>query len=70
MRRTTLLDIAFVLLLAALPFISIGTMNEQPLVWQLGFLLLVVGLLMPPALRLRRAVIDARDLPDVEEEPS
>jgi len=70
MRRTTILDIAFVLLLLALPLISVGTVNDRALLWQVGLLLLVVGLLIPPALRLGQAVSDADELPDVGEEPS
>lgn len=70
MRRATILDLAFVLLLLALPLISVGTVNDRALLWQIGLLLLVVGLLIPPALRLSKAVSDARDYPDVEEEPS
>ncbi len=70
MRRTTLLDLAFVLLLLALPLISFGTVNDWALMWLVGLLLLVVGLLIPPALRLRMPVSDASEYPDVEEEPS
>jgi hypothetical protein len=70
MRRISILNIAFMLLLAALPLISLGTVNDQPLLWQFGLLLLVVGLLIPPALRLRSAVVDPKDEPDVGEEPS
>lgn len=70
MRRTTILSIAFVLLLIALPLISIGSINNQAWLWQLGFLLLMLGLLTPPALRLRKTVQDARDEPDVGEEPT
>jgi len=70
MRRTTLLDLAFVLLLLALPLISFGTVNDWAFVWLVGLLLLVVGLLIPPALRLRKPVSDASEYPDVEEEPS
>ena len=70
MRRTTLLDLAFVLLLLALPLISFGTVNDWAFVWLVGLLLLVVGLLIRPALRLRKPVSDASEYPDVEEEPS
>ena len=70
MRRTTILSIAFVLLLLALPLISLGTINEIAWMWWLGLALLVLGLLIPPALRLRQAASDSRDEPDVGEEPS
>lgn len=70
MRRTTILSIAFLMLLISLPLISLGTINETAWMWWLGLALLVVGLLIPPALRLRHAVADARDEPDVGEEPS
>lgn len=70
MRRTTILSIAFVLLLLAMPLISLGTINETAWMWWLGLGLLAVGLLTPPILRLRSAVRDARDEPDVGEEPS
>lgn len=69
MRRSTILDIAFVLLLIALPLISIGTINNQSWLWQLGFLLLIVGLLIPPALRLYKTSLDPQDEPDVGEQP-
>ncbi len=70
MRRITILSIAFVLLLIALPLISIGTVNNEDWLWQLGFLLLLGGLLTPPLLRLRKSEQDAQDEPDVLEEPT
>lgn len=70
MRRLTILSIAFIVLLIALPLISIGTVNNQALLWQLGFLMLLVGLLTPPVLRLRKNPQDAQDEPDVGEEPT
>lgn len=70
MRRTTILYIAFLLLLAALPLISIGSTSGPAVLWQIGFALLVVGLLIPPALRLRKAIFDPTDEPDIGEEPS
>lgn len=70
MRRLTILSIAFIVLLIALPLISIGTVNNQTWLWQFGFLLLLVGLLIPPALRLRKAAQDAQDEPDVTEGPT
>ncbi len=70
MRRLTILSIAFVLLLIALPLISIGATNGPDLLWQLGFVLLLIGLLTPPMLRLRKTIQDKRDEPDVGEEPT
>jgi hypothetical protein len=70
MRRSTILNISFLLMLVALPLISLGTVNNQTAVWILGAILLVVGLLIPPLLRLRPAANDPKDEPDVEEEPS
>ena len=70
MRRLTILSTAFILMLVALPLISYGTVNDQSWLWQLGFLLLLVGLLTPPALRLLKTPTDPRDEPDVGEEPS
>ncbi len=70
MRRTTILSIAFVLLLLALPLISLGTINEVAWMWWLGLGLLAVGLLTAPVLRLAHAVREARDEPDVGEEPT
>ena len=70
MRRTTILSISFILLLLALPLISLGTINEVAWMWILGLILLAAGLLTPPALRLGHAVREARDEPDVAEEPS
>jgi len=70
MRRTTILDIAFLLLIAALPLISIGFSSGPAVLWQIGFAFLVTGMLIPPALRLRKAICEPTDEPDVGEEPS
>ncbi len=70
MQRTTILSIAFVLLLIALPLISIGATSGPDWMWQLGLALLLIGLLIPPALRLRKTVIDPQDDSDVGEEPT
>lgn len=70
MRKSTILDIVFLLLLAALPLISIGATSGPEILWQLGFGLLIIGLLVPPALRLRNASAQPGDEPDVGEEPS
>lgn len=43
--------LALVLLLAVLPLTSIGTTNNQPVLWWLGLGALLVGGLLPPATR-------------------
>lgn len=70
MRRNTILNVSFVLTMIALPLVSVGSVNDQALLWQLGLLLLMVGLLIPPALRLRKTIQDMQDEPDVGESPS
>ena len=70
MRRTTILSIGFILLLIALPLISIGAVNGPALLWQLGFALLLIGLLVPPGLRLRKTIKDKLDESDVGEGPT
>lgn len=50
--RLTYLSVSFVLLLAAVPLISIGTGRGVPLLWELGLGALVLGGLIPPAQRL------------------
>lgn len=70
MRRTTILSIGFVLLLIALPLISIGAMNSLTWLWGLGLLLLLAGLLIPPVLRLRKTTPDKRDECDMGECPT
>jgi len=50
--RLTYLSISFLLLLAAVPLISIGTHRGIPSLWQLGLGALVLGGLIPPVQRL------------------
>lgn len=50
--RLTYLSISFLLLLAAVPLISIGTQHRIPLLWWLGLGALILGGLIPPAQRL------------------
>jgi hypothetical protein len=50
--RLTYLSVSFVLLLAAVPLISIGTARGIPLLWRLGLGALVLGGLIPPVQRL------------------
>ena len=50
--RLTYLSVSFVLLLAAVPLISIGTHRGISLLWWLGLGALILGGLIPPAQRL------------------
>ena len=50
--RLTYLSASFVLLLAAVPLISIGTDRGIPLLWWLGLGALILGGLIPPTQRL------------------
>ncbi len=50
--RLTYLSASFVLLLAAVPLISIGTDRGIPLLWWLGLGALILGGLIPPMQRL------------------
>jgi hypothetical protein len=70
MRRLSLLEIAFLMLLASLPLVSVGTSRDLPVLWWLGLLVLMVGLLLPPSCRFLLLAQDVRDEPDVGEEPS
>jgi hypothetical protein len=70
MRRVIALDIAFLMLLVALPLISLGTVNDQPALWWAGFLVLILGFVIPLGLRFIRLVSAPEDEPDVGEEPS
>ncbi len=70
MRRIAALDIAFLMLLIALPLISLGTMNDRPVVWWIGLAILVLGFVIPLGLRFVRLVSRPEDEPDVGEEPS
>jgi hypothetical protein len=70
MRRTTILSIAFLLLLAAFPLISIGTTSGQDYLWGLGLALLLFGAAIPPITRFVPPSPGKHDTPDTEEEPS
>jgi len=70
MRRIAALDIAFLMLLIALPLISFGTMNDRPVVWWIGLAILVLGFVIPLGLRFVHLVSRPEDEPDVGEEPS
>jgi hypothetical protein len=68
--RGTILDISFVLLLVALPLISLGTINENPSLWVLGVVLLLAGFGIPLLLRFLPVQNPPEEEPDVFEEPS
>lgn len=51
MSRLAVLSLALILLLAVLPLTSFGTTNEQPVLWWLGLIALLIGGLLPPATR-------------------
>jgi hypothetical protein len=70
MTRGKILDISFILLLAALPIISFGTIREEAVFWGLGLALLIVGFLIPLLLRFIPVRTEPEDEPDVFEEPS
>ena len=70
MTRNRLLNAGFVMLLLALPLISIGTRREATAVWAAGLLVLGAGFLVPLALRFRAAPTAPENEPDVGEEPS
>lgn len=70
MRRETLLNLAFILLLVALPLISLGAVQETPLIWGIGLALLLAGFLIPLLLRFAPIRSDPKDEPDVGEEPT
>lgn len=42
---------SLLLMLAAFPLISMGTTGGRPVLWWMGLALLVVGALIPPAMR-------------------
>jgi hypothetical protein len=70
MTRGKILDISFLLLLAALPIISFGTIREEPFLWGVGLALLIAGFLIPLLLRFFPVRTEPEDEPDVFEEPS
>lgn len=49
--ETKLLTLALVLMLAAFPITSVGTTEDQPVVWWIGIALLVAGALIGPVMR-------------------
>ena len=51
MNKLLTLCLALLLLLAAVPLISLGTTSGNSPLWQLGLGALILGSLIPPALR-------------------
>jgi hypothetical protein len=68
MSKMLVLGIALVLLLASLPLISIGTMQENATLWWAGLGLLIVGGAVPPVTRF--VIRDDDDDGDEEEDDS
>lgn len=68
MNRALLLDASFVMLLASLPLISLGTIRENQALWGVGLLLLLAGFLIPLLLRFIPVRTKPEDEPDVQEE--
>jgi hypothetical protein len=49
--ETKLLTLALLLMLAAFPVTSIGTMEDLPVVWWIGIALILAGALIGPVMR-------------------
>jgi hypothetical protein len=69
MRRFSILNLAFLMLLAAIPMISIGALNDAAALWAVGLIVLLIGFLIPIVLRFVHLVVTPKDEPDVGEEP-
>ena len=69
MKRISLINLAFLMLLAAIPVISIGALNDAVALWAVGLTILLLGYLTPIILRFVHLVVDPKDEPDVGEEP-
>jgi len=70
MTRSRLLNAGFVMLLVALPLLSVGTQHDATVVWALGLVVLAAGFSLPLALRFGLAPPAPENEPDVGEEPS
>jgi hypothetical protein len=70
MRRVTVLDLAFLMLVGALPLISHGSVTDTSVVWWSGLIMLSAGFIIPLVLRFIPGETDPKDEPDVGEEPS
>ena len=69
MRRFSVLNLAFLMMLAAMPTISIGALNDNAALWAVGLVMLFAGFLIPIVLRFVHLVTTPKDEPDVGEEP-
>ena len=69
MRRFSVLNLAFLMLLAAIPTISIGALNDSAALWAVGLIVLLTGFLIPIVLRFVPVAVEPKDEPDVGEEP-
>ena len=69
MRRFSVINLAFLMLLAAIPMISIGALNDATALWAVGLIVLLTGFLIPIVLRFVHLVVTPKDEPDVGEEP-
>ena len=70
MRRFSVLNLAFLMLLAAIPSVSFGALNNATAAWTVGFILLLAGFIIPIVLRFIHVPAPPKDEPDVGEEPS
>ncbi len=69
MKQFSLLNLAFLMLLAAIPMISIGALNDAKALWIAGLVVLLTGFIIPIVLRFVHLVVTPKDEPDVGEEP-
>ncbi len=70
MSRRILLISALVMLLVALPMISIGSVRGATALWAAGLVVSAGGFVLPLALRFVPATQTVEDEPDVGEEPT
>ncbi len=69
MRRFSVLNLAFLMLLAAIPIISLGALNDSAALWAVGLIILLIGFCIPIVLRFVHLLTTPKDEPDVGEEP-
>ena len=69
MRRFSVLNLAFLMMLAAIPTVSIGSLNDNTALWAVGLVLVFAGFLIPIVLRFVHLLVPKKDEPDVGEEP-
>jgi len=70
MRRFSVLNLAFLMLLVAIPTVSLGALNDNAALWGVGFVLLIAGFVIPIISRFVSLAAPPKDEPDVGEEPS